>query len=71
MKLVVQISKADDAKAWSILQRHTPGVALPNRTFVISESAAGELRQAGIQFHVLSDEPHLLAGEGVAAGERI
>jgi hypothetical protein len=71
MKIVIQVATAHDAKAWAILQRHSPGVALPNRTFVVSEGAADELRQAGIQFHVLSDQPQMLTGEGVATGERI
>ncbi len=71
MKLVIQIAPADDAKAWALLQRHSPGVALPNRTFVVSKDAADALRQAGIRFVVLSDESQALAEEGVAAGERI
>lgn len=71
MKLVIQVVADDDAKAWAILQRHSPGVALPNRTFVVSETAANELRQAGVQFHVLSDQPDTLTGEEVTAGERI
>jgi hypothetical protein len=68
---VIQVSEADDAKAWALLQRHSPGVALPNRTFVLSREAAEALRQAGISFQVLSDATSTLTEEGVAAGERI
>jgi rhodanese-related sulfurtransferase len=71
MKLVIQVAPADDAKAWAMLQRHSPGVALPNRTFVVSEEAAQALRQAGIRFLVLSNEIQTLNEEGVTAGERI
>jgi hypothetical protein len=71
MKLVIQVAETDDAKAWALLQRHSPGVALPNRTFVVSKEAADALRAAGIQFLVLSDDPQSLTEQGVAAGERI
>ena len=39
MKVIVQIAAADDAKAWALLIRHSPGVALPNRTFILSPDA--------------------------------
>lgn len=71
MRLVVQIDEADDARAWAVLQRHSPGVALPNRTFVVSEEAVQALRQAGVRFLILSDDGHSLTEEGVASGERI
>ena len=71
MKVVIQVAEADDAKAWALLQRHSAGAALPNRTFVVSDEAADALRQAGVRFHVLSDDPQALTEEGVPAGERI
>jgi hypothetical protein len=71
MKVVIQVAETDDAKAWALLQRHSSGVALPNRTFVVSPEAAVALRQAGIRFQVLSDDTQSLTEEGVAAGERI
>ena len=71
MKLVIQVAEADDAKAWAVLQRHSAGLALPNRTFVISEEAAEALRRTEVRFHVLSDDPHTLTREGATAGERI
>ena len=54
MKIIVQIAAADDAKAWAILNRHSPGVALPNRTFVLSEGAVQALIAAGVRFTELS-----------------
>jgi hypothetical protein len=71
MKTVIQVAEADDARAWALLQRHSPGVALPKRTFVVSQEAADGLRRAGIRFHVLSDDARTLTEEGVAVGERI
>jgi rhodanese-related sulfurtransferase len=71
MKVVIQVAEADDAKAWALLQRHSPGVALPNRTFVVSQEAVAALRQAGIRFVILSDDARTLTEEGVASGERI
>jgi hypothetical protein len=71
MKVVVQIAARDDAKAWDILQRHSPGAALPNRTFVVSEEAVEALRRAGIRLTELSREAVIPDAEGLVAGERI
>ena len=71
MKVVIQVAPRDDAKAWALLQRHSPGVALPNQTFVISPAAVLELRRQKIDFVVLSDDSAPFLGRGVAAGERI
>jgi len=71
MKIVIQVAQRDDAKAWAVLQRHSAGVALPNRTFVVSPEAAGELRRQKVDFVVLSDDSTPFLGQGVAAGERI
>ena len=56
MRIRIQVSAADDAKAWGILIRHSVGEAYPNRTFVISEKAADTLREAGVEFVELSRE---------------
>jgi hypothetical protein len=50
MKVVIQVAAADDAKAWDILLRHSPGVALPNRTYVLSQAAVQALAAAGVRF---------------------
>jgi hypothetical protein len=68
MKIVIQVSPRDSAKAWSLLVRHSPGVALPDRMFVVSDEAVRALREAGIRFSELSREASL---SGAAAGERI
>jgi len=71
MSVVIRISDEDRARAWGFLVRHSPGTALPNNTFIVSDEAARGLRRAGVNFAEISrDEP----GVGVAraaAGERI
>ena len=57
MKVVIQIAVSDKAKAWGLLVRHSPGTALPNRTFIVSEEAVRALGAAGIKFTEISREP--------------
>jgi hypothetical protein len=71
MELVVQFTNREEVKALPILLRLTPGVVLPNRTYVLSHSAVQALRDAGIAFRELSRDGVAASGEGVAAGERI
>jgi len=71
MRIVIQVSAADDAKAWALLQRHSPGMALPGRTFVVSEDAVRALQEAGIRFTELSRDAVSGRAEGAVAGERI
>ena len=40
MQTIIQMSEAEEAKALSILLRHSPGTVLPNRIYVVSEEAA-------------------------------
>jgi hypothetical protein len=68
MKTVIRVSARDTAKAWAILVRHSPGVALPDRVFVVSEDAARAIRDAGIRFSELSRDDAI---SGAGAGERI
>jgi hypothetical protein len=71
MKVVIQVAGADDAKAWDILLRHSPGVALPNRTYVLSQAAVQALAAADVRFTELSRVNGAPGREGVVAGERI
>jgi hypothetical protein len=68
MKIVIQVRPRDSAKAWSVLVRHSPGMALPDRVFVVSEEAVRALREARIHFSELSREASM---SGAAVGERI
>ncbi|MBY0525627.1 MAG: hypothetical protein K2R98_19635 [Gemmataceae bacterium] len=54
MKVVVQMSIGEEARALPILLRHSPGMVLPNRTYVLSEEAVNALRDAGVRFAVLT-----------------
>src|SRR5215210_1889016 len=47
MTIVIRVAEQDRARAWGILVRHSPGTALPNNTFLVSEGAARRLRGAG------------------------
>lgn len=68
MKVVIQVSAKDSARAWSLLVRHSSGTALPDRKFVVSAEAVRALRKEGIGFVEISRETPSV---GVAAGERI
>ena len=54
MKIIIQMSEAEEAKALLLLLRHSPGTILPNRIYVVSEEAAKNLREVGVQFTELS-----------------
>ena len=67
MKIIIRFSAREEAKALPTLLRHSPGMILPERTYIISEEAARLLRQQGIRFAELGRE----AEEGVGTGERV
>jgi hypothetical protein len=54
MQVVIQVDAKDKAKALALLVRHSPGTALPDRKFIVSEEAVRALRKAGIKFTTLS-----------------
>jgi hypothetical protein len=55
-RVVIQIARCDSAKAWALLVRHSPGMALPNRTFFVSQSAVRALQVAGVRFTQIARE---------------
>jgi hypothetical protein len=65
------MSEAEEAKALPLLLRHSPATVLPNRIYVVSEEAAKQLREPGVQFTELSRESNMPSLEGVGSGERI
>ena len=71
MSVVVQIVAADDAKAWNLLQRHSAGMALPNRTYVLNDDALKALREAGVRFTEVSRGAGRPRVQGALAGERV
>jgi hypothetical protein len=42
MKVIVQLTRQEEAKALPILLRHSPGMILPERTYILSEEAGIE-----------------------------
>jgi hypothetical protein len=57
MSIVIPVAAKDKARAWGLLVRHSPGTALPDRTFIVSEVALRALRAAGVKFEEISREP--------------
>ncbi len=70
MKIIIQLTREEEAKALPILLRHSPGMILPERTYVLPEDVVGRLQTAGIQFTQLSREALAPSLEEVA-GERV
>lgn len=70
MKIIIQLSREAEAKALPIVLRHSPGMILPERTYVLPEEVVGRLRNAGIEFAQLSREAVAPSLEEVA-GERV
>jgi len=70
MKVIVRFSAKEELKALPILLRHSPGMVLPYRTYVLSAEAVRTLRDAGIQFKELASDREPPGG-GAASGERI
>jgi len=70
MKIIIQLSREEEGKALPILLRHSPGMILPERTYMLGEDAVGSLRNAGVRFTQLSHEALAPSLEEVA-GERV
>lgn len=56
MKVIIHLSQEEEAKALPILLRHSPGMVLRPRTYVLSTDALRALREGNIQFSELSRE---------------
>jgi hypothetical protein len=54
MKVIIQFTSREETRALPILLRHSPGMVLPSRRYVISEEAARALREAGVRFTEVS-----------------
>jgi len=52
MKVIVHLTKEEEAKALPILLRHSPGMVLPHRTYVLSEDALRALQSRHPVFRV-------------------
>lgn len=70
MTVVVRFTSREEAKALPILLRHSPGMVLPDRTYVLHRGAVESLRAAGVRFTEVTRESNVSSAAGVA-GERI
>jgi hypothetical protein len=71
MKVAIQLSSREEAKALPILLRHSAGMVLADRTYVITEEAATALRKGGIKFIEVSMGTSAPDREEIVPGERI
>lgn len=71
MKVVIRLSKREEARALPILLRHSPGMVLPERTYVLDPEAVQGLRERGVKYMELTSEAYGPDLEGVGEGERI
>jgi hypothetical protein len=71
VKVVIRLSAREELKALPILLRHSAGMGLPDRTYVIGADAARALREAGVLFTELGSEAAPPRPEGAEAGERV
>jgi hypothetical protein len=53
-KVVIRMSAKEEVKALPILLRHSPGMILPERTYILGDAAVQALREAGIRFTEIS-----------------
>ncbi len=56
MKLVIRLTKKQEIQALPILLRHSPGMVLPNQTYVINADTAKALLEAGIHYSELGSD---------------
>ena len=70
MHTIIQLSEAEEAKAFPMLLRHAPGTILPHRLYVVSDTAAKKLRAAGVQCTALSRASNAPTLGGVGSGAR-
>lgn len=56
MKSIIRLSAREEAKALPVLLRHSPGMVLPDRTYVLEQAAVEALDEAGIHYREISTE---------------
>jgi hypothetical protein len=71
MPVVIRLSRREEAQALRVLLRHSPGIVLPDRTYVLRQEAVDALRAAGVRFTELSRESRMPGAAGAIVGERI
>ena len=68
-ELLIHLTEAEEVKALPILLRHSPGVILANRVYIVQRSALRALQDAGICFDIhLDDSDTKKQGTGDESG---
>jgi hypothetical protein len=71
MNVVIRLTARQELKALPILLRHSAGMVLAKRTYILNPAAVRALRQAGVKFTELSNDILSSARKGALVGERI
>ena len=70
-KLVVRFNIKQEARALPIILRHSAGMVLPGRTYILPEAVVKRLRAEGIKFTEIGRDAEALNERGALSGERI
>jgi hypothetical protein len=71
MKIVIRLTTKQEAKALPIILRHSPGMVLPGRTYIVSEETVIKLKAEGIRFKEIGRESDKPTWEGALSSERV
>jgi hypothetical protein len=71
MKVVIRFSSREELKALPILLRHSAGMVLPNRTYVLDPEAVKALTKARVQFTTICSDSAPPGVQGATADERV
>jgi hypothetical protein len=50
VKVVIRLSTREEAKALPVILRDSPGMVLPNRTYILSEETLIKLQAEGVKY---------------------
>jgi hypothetical protein len=71
VKVAIQLAIREERRALPVLLRHSRGMILPRRVYVIDAEAARALREAGVRFTELSRDADVPVLAGTTGGRRI
>jgi hypothetical protein len=71
VKVVIRFNARQEAKALPIILRHSPGMILANRTYILDEGVVKVLRAERIKFTEISSEVKGPGVGGAISGERV
>lgn len=68
MRLAIQFTEREERKALPILLRHSQGMVLRDRIYIVNADAARTLRASGVRFSELTRDAESFIADGVEAG---